>query len=159
MAEETEIFWESGLAVEPAQAAPEWTPAGFWIRFVASLLDDLFMLMVGAAVVFIARFVWGSRVEASAVLLASLTAFSLLFGALYYILLHWILGQTLGKALLRLRVVTVSGGSLSLGTSVLRWIGYLFSLLPFLACFVMAGLRPDKRARHDLIAGTRVVRV
>ena len=155
MAEETEIFWESGLDMEPAQAA---APAGFWIRFAASVLDYAFMLLVGAVVVFIARFVWGSRVEASVVLLASLTAFNLLFGAIYYVLLHWILGQTLGKALLRLRVVTLSGGSLSLGTSLLRWIGYLFSLLPFLAGYVMAGVRHDKRALHDLLAGTWVVR-
>lgn len=95
----------------------------------------------------------------SAVLQASLTAFNLLFGALYYILLHWIFGQTLGKMLLRLKVVTLSGGPISLGTSILRWIGYLLSLLPFFAGYVMAGLRPDKRALHDLIARTRVVRV
>ena len=156
MAEETEIFWESGLVTEPAQAA---APAGFWIRCAASVLDYAFMLLVGAVVVVIARLLWGgSRVEASLVLLAGLTAFNLLFGALYYILLHWILGQTLGKVLLGLRVVTVSGGSLSLGTSLLRWIGYLFSLLPFLAGYVMAGVRHDKRALHDLIAGTRVIR-
>ena len=156
MIEETEIFWESGLDMEPAQAA---APAGFWIRCAASALDYAFMLAVGAVVVFIARLLWGSRVEVSVVLLASLTAFNLLFGALYYVLLHWILGQTLGKVLLGLRVVTVSGGALSLGTSALRWIGYLFSLLPFLAGYVMAGVRRDKRALHDLIAGTRVVRV
>ena len=154
MAEETEIFWESGLATERAQAAP----AGFWIRCAASVFDYAFMLTVGAVVVFIARLLWGPRLEASVVLLASLTAFNLLFGAFYYILLHWILGQTLGKALLRLRVVTLSGGSLSLGTSLLRWIGYLFSLLPFLAGYVMAGVRHDKRALHDLLAGTWVIR-
>lgn len=159
MVEETEIFWESGFAVEPAQAGREWAPAGFWIRFAASVIDDVFMLVVGVVVLFIARIFWGGRLGTSVVLLASLTAFNLLFGALYYILLHWILGQTLGKVLLRLRVVTLSGGSLSLGTSVLRWIGYLLSVLSFLMGYVMAGVRRDKRALHDLFARTRVVRV
>jgi len=159
MAEETEIFWESGLADEPAGGVRESTAAGFWIRFAAQLLDNVFMLLVWAVVVFIASLLWGTRVETSTLLRASLTAFNLLFGAFYYILLHWIFGQTVGKALLRLRVVTLSGGSLSLATSVLRWIGYLLSLLPFLAGYVMVGVRRDKRALHDLIARTRVVRV
>jgi uncharacterized RDD family membrane protein YckC len=159
MAEEREIFWESGLAPEPVQAARVQVPAGFWIRFAASVLDNVFMLVVGALVVFIAAMLWGSRVETSGVLRASLTAFNLVFGALYYILLHWLFGQTLGKMLFRLRVVTLSGGSISLGTSLLRWVGYLLSLLPLFLGYVLAGLRADKRALHDLVARTRVVRL
>ena len=134
-------------------------PAGFWIRAAASVFDNVFMLAVGLAVVFIARALWGPLVETSPVLRASLTAFHLLFGALYYVLLHWIFGQTIGKMLFEIKVVTLDGGPLSLGTSLLRWIGYLFSLLPLLLGYVMAGARSDKRALHDLIARTRVIRL
>ena len=95
MAEETEIFWESGLA-DGSVRAREFSPAGFWIRFAASVVDNVFLLFVGTVVVFIAAMLWGSRVETSVVLRASLTAFNLVFGALYYILLHWLFGQTLG---------------------------------------------------------------
>lgn len=158
MAEETEIFWETGFVEGPAEAARELSPAGFWIRFAASVFDNLFIAVVFALVGFITGILWGPRVGTSAVLQASLTAFSFLFGALYYILLHWIFGQTLGKVLFRLRVVARGGGSISLGTSVLRWVGYLLSLLPLLAGYVLAGVRADKRALHDLIARTRVVR-
>lgn len=159
MAEETEIFWETGLAPGSAQATRELVLAGFWIRFVASVFDNVFMLVVGAVVVFLAGILWGPRVETSAVLRASLIAFNLLFGALYYVLLHWIFGQTVGKMLLRLKVVALGGGPISLGTSVLRWVGYLLSLLPLLMGYVMAGIRSDKRALHDLVARTRVIRV
>ena len=159
MAEETEIFWEGGLAPEPAQTGRELVPAGFWIRFVASVFDNVFMIVVGLVVVLISWLLWGPRVETSVVLRASLAAFNLLFGALYYILLHWIFGQTLGKMLLQLKVVTLGGGPISLGTSVLRWVGYLLSLLPFFGGYVLAGLRSDKRALHDLVARTRVVRL
>ena len=84
-------------------------PAGFWSRAAASVLDNLFMLAVGWVAVVIARFLWGSLVETSSVLQALLMAFHLMFGALYYVLLHWIFGKTIGKTLFRVRCVTLKG--------------------------------------------------
>ena len=57
-----------------------------------------------------------------------------------------------------MRVVGADGEPPALGASVLRFIGYFVSLLPFGFGFVMAGLRADRRALHDLLAGTRVDR-
>ena len=42
---------------------------------------------------------------------------------------------------------------------MLRWVGYVLSLLPLFAGYVLAGVRSDKRALHDLVARTRVVRL
>jgi uncharacterized RDD family membrane protein YckC len=42
---------------------------------------------------------------------------------------------------------------------VLRFFAYGASLFPFGLGFVMAGLRSDRRALHDLLAGTRVERL
>jgi len=47
----------------------------------------------------------------------------------------------------------------ALGAALLRFVAYFASAAPFALGFVMAGLRHDKRALHDLIAGTRVERL
>lgn len=146
------------IGADEAPSAAD-VPAGFWVRAAASFFDNAFLLAVGLTAIFISRLLWGPLVETSPVLRASLTAFHITFGACYYVLLHWVYGQTIGKMLLDVKVVALDGGPLSLGRSALRWIGYLFSFLPFLLGYVMAGIRPDKRALHDLIARTRVIRI
>jgi uncharacterized RDD family membrane protein YckC len=79
---------------------------------------------------------------------------------LYTTVLHGqIGGQTLGKMLMGVRVMGVEGGMLSFGAALLRFIGYFASLASLGLGFGMAGLRPDKRALHDLLAGSCVVRV
>jgi len=45
------------------------------------------------------------------------------------------------------------------GVLMLRYLGYFVSCATLGFGFLMAGLRADRRALHDLIAGTRVVRV
>ena len=134
--------------------------AGFWIRFVAVLVDGICLWVVGFVVRFVAaRFVAGILSGGRAGERVVLILILMLPGALYYIIFHWKWGQTLGKMALRLRVVTVDGFPISLGTSVLRYFGYLLSALTLSIGYIMAGLRQDKRALHDLVAKTRVVRL
>jgi uncharacterized RDD family membrane protein YckC len=77
----------------------------------------------------------------------------------YYVIGHYRYGTTLGKR--PLRVYVVQAGSferITLKQSVIRFFGYLVSYLPFGAGFLMAAFHPQKRALHDLIAGTVSVR-
>jgi uncharacterized RDD family membrane protein YckC len=133
-------------------------PAGFWIRSAAAMVDAGFFAVVGFVIGVIGTILWGRDVMESRLMRASLTAFNLLFGSAYYIVCHWTWGQTIGKMVLNLRVVTTDGLPISLGTSVLRYIGYWLSTLILLVGYLMVGLRSDKRARHDLVARTRVIR-
>ena len=146
------------LATEPF-AVPALRPAGFWIRAVASLIDWLFL----AAVMGLVRAVVASSVELSdgspAVAAAVTNAFSLYFWAAYYVVLHGATGQTLGKMVMGVRVVSLDGSEISYGVAFVRWVGYFLSTLTLLLGYLMAGARADKRALHDLVAGTRVVYV
>jgi uncharacterized RDD family membrane protein YckC len=145
------------VAAPPAPRAAR--PAGFWIRALAVFLDGLFLLAVGFAQGVLTRLLFGDAVEDSRVLRAANRTFEFIFGALYTVLFHWLWGQTFGKMAVRIRVVMVDGAGLTLGIAVLRYLGSILSALLFGIGYIMAGVRADKRALHDLIAHTRVERI
>jgi uncharacterized RDD family membrane protein YckC len=129
-------------------------PAGFWIRAVALLLDVLLFALVQASFTRLGRALWGPAPDGGAEGGAAL--FTLLFTIAYTTTLHAVAGQTIGKSLVGVRVVAADGAPVTVGPALLRHLAYALSLLPFALGFWMAGLRRDKRALHDLIAGTRV---
>ncbi len=134
-------------------------PAGFWIRFVAALIDSLVFVVVEFVLGVVARLVWGAEISETKVFKATVTAFMFVFGSVYYVALHAAFGQTLGKMVMKIRVVRLDDGRISVGTAILRYVGYFVSGLIFAVGYLMAGLRHDKRALHDLLAGTRVIRL
>ena len=77
-----------------------------------------------------------------------------------YFVLSWRRGgQTLGMRAWRIRVTAADGGALSWWRAGLRFVLALVSALPAGAGFVPCLVRPDRRAWHDLAAGTQVLRV
>ncbi|MGH7326332.1 MAG: RDD family protein [Candidatus Rokuibacteriota bacterium] len=137
---------------------PEGRPAGFWIRAVALLLDFILFALVQLSLAFIGERLWVEGVERASALHTMVGLFTGAFTALYTTVLHALGGQTLGKMLLGVRVVGADGAPLTVGAALLRWLAYFASALPVGLGFVMAGLRRDKRALHDLVAGSRVER-
>jgi uncharacterized RDD family membrane protein YckC len=75
----------------------------------------------------------------------------------YNVVGWWLFGRTVGKALLGVRVETVNGGGVPLWRSCLRILGYPLSALLLGLGFAMALVTPQRRALHDLLAGTHVV--
>jgi len=131
-------------------------PAGFWRRAVATLVDLVVVVLVKALLGVIAARVFHADRDATQ---GALVACTLLFAVLYVIGLHALEGQTIGKLVVGARVIGAEGVPPAVGVSVLRFVGYFVSLLPFGLGFAMAGLRTDRRALHDLLAGTRVERL
>lgn len=76
---------------------------------------------------------------------------------LYFFLFHAARGQTPGKQLLGLMVITVYGERPGVGRCLLRTFGYLLSVLPFSLGLLWVGFDREKRALHDWVAGTYVV--
>ena len=133
----------------------EGRPAGFWIRALAALLDFLVFLLVQFSFGLIGGSVWGPDVASTPTFRPIVVLFTVVFAGAYSTLLLALGGQTIGKMLVGVRVV--AGEELpSIGAALLRFIGYFVSLGTLTLGYVMAGLRQDKRALHDLIAGTRV---
>ena len=139
-------------------AAPR--PAGFWIRLVGFGVDLVIVMLAQFLLNVLAGRRWGVDVERSMTLQGAVVFFTLVFAVLYPTVLYTLTGQTIGKLLVGVRVVATDGELLPPGAALLRAVVQWLTL-PFMLGLghVLAGLRKDKRALHDLIAGSRVDRV
>ena len=133
-------------------------PAGFWIRAAAVAIDSAVLLLGRAALSLVAWLVFGAAAGTRPVR-AALDLVTAAGIAAYWLLMHWMSGQTVGKRVVGVRVVSLDGGPLTLGGALLRLFGYWLSSLVFGIGYLMAAFRRDKRALHDLLAGTRVEHV
>jgi uncharacterized RDD family membrane protein YckC len=147
--------------------------AGFWIRLIADFLDSLILdiaTCVGALMVlgggyWVKRFFHAQPGLTSPfdlldpfvlqVLLVSVRVFLSLF---YYSLGTYWYGTTLGKRWFNIYVVSYpSLQPVGKWQSLVRFLGYGVSYLPFGMGFLMVAFHPQKRGLHDLIAGTASV--
>jgi len=129
-------------------------PAGFWVRLVAFAIDLLVIALVQLVLQVIAAARLGDRA------LSTVGFFTFVFAVAYPTVLHAIAGQTIGKLMMRVRVVALDGGALPLGASFLRAVVFWAALLFTLGIGqIIGGLRKDKRALHDLVAGSRAERL
>jgi uncharacterized RDD family membrane protein YckC len=134
-------------------------PAGFWIRAAALIVDFALFFVVQVSFGFVAGRIWGPDVEDSIAFLPLIWVFTLVFVGAYTTVLHALGGQTIGKLLVGVRVVDDAGHPPTIGVALLRYFAYFASVATLGGGYAMAGLRRDKRALHDLIAGTRVERL
>lgn len=75
----------------------------------------------------------------------------------YFTIFHAWSGQTIGKMVLGIRVVTENNTPVSPAVAFLRWNGCLLSFVPFGAGFLWSAVDKDHCAWHDRLAQTRVV--
>ncbi|MBI3537854.1 MAG: RDD family protein [Chloroflexi bacterium] len=86
-----------------------------------------------------------------------LSVISYAFLGLYFIVFHKLSGQTIGKAILKIRVLTLAGGQISFGKSLLRSVGYVISTALLMIGWLLPLWDAKHQALHDNIAGTIVV--
>jgi uncharacterized RDD family membrane protein YckC len=90
-------------------------------------------------------------------LVALLAMAAAILATAYFVLFHGMDGRTVGKWLLHLRVVGSANEPIGYARAALRWIATLV-LAPLLLGFLWVFLNREKRAWHDYLAGTWVVR-
>jgi uncharacterized RDD family membrane protein YckC len=86
-----------------------------------------------------------------------LTVTLLLVFVAYHVLQLGLWGQTLGKKLIGIKVVTAKGEIPSFSRAFLRLIGFFFAVLPLGWGVAMLALDPRRQSLHDRIAETFVV--
>ena len=150
--------------------------AGFWLRFVAYIIDDLILCFVGffislpfiGSIIFNAfqiadagnyddRMFFGIAGIVGAVFLWIIA--SIVVGWLYFSLMEASKHQgTLGKMALGLKVTDMDGNQISFGRASGRYFGKIISGMIFMIGYILAGLTEKKQALHDIIANCLVIR-
>ncbi len=144
----------------PAQFAEPDRPAGFWIRYATwQSIDSAVLFIAHGSLVGVGWLLSGRSTVAAMAVQAAVLLGTFVISAAYFVLFHWAWGQTLGKMALQIKVVSIDGGPLSFGQAVGRYLAMFLSAIILGIGFIMAGIRSDKRALHDLLAGTRVERL
>ncbi len=152
-----------------AYAAPQPAYAGFWLRFLAHIIDNFVLsfvagmifavfLFLGAAAGSTRRGDFGPGLEFFAFV------FPLILGLLalqwlYYAFLESSEWQaTLGKKLLGITVTDLAGNRISFARATGRYFGKILSGIILMIGYIMAGFTERKQALHDILAGTLVLR-
>lgn len=125
-------------------------PAGFWVRLGAVLLDGI---IIGIPLGILSYIISGEPDGGSFTNSLSFL-YSLILPIVWY-------GYTIGKKVCGIRIVKVNGEKLGIGAMLMRTVvgGIIYGVTLGIAAIVsafMVGMRQDKRAIHDLIAGTYV---
>lgn len=159
------------VAAAPASADsgvwPEGSPAGFWVRAAEVIVDSLVLqaafLPFQLLIVYPTLLAGGiARRPAPARVVAVNAAYALVamvVSAVYAVWMHGRWGQTLGKMATGVKVIKLNGEPVGYGRALGRWLALSLNLITLGIGYLMAGLRDDKRALHDLIAGSRVTYV
>jgi uncharacterized RDD family membrane protein YckC len=163
-----------GVAAAYAASAEARRPvyyAGFWLRFVAYLIDLVVICIVATPIFLLLGSMLGLGMGSiarnpDAMMLGSAVGAYLLFDGclllgiwLYYAPLESSAWQgTVGKKLLGLRVTDLHGNRISFGRATARLFAKIVSNFTLMIGYIMAGFTEKKQALHDMIAGCLVVK-
>ncbi len=149
---------------EGVASTPAMVYGGFWIRFVAALIDGIILLVANGILEY---FLGISRAAApvnpadigAALSRAGVSSLiSIAIGCTYE---AWFIGKmaaTPGKMAVGLKVVRPDGSAVSYGRAAGRYFAKILSAIILMIGYIMAGFDAQKRALHDMICDTRVVR-
>ena len=132
--------------------------AGFWIRFVAYIIDSVVALVVsfGLAVVSGEPFI---DTDPAAPAFGITDFIGLIFGIVYFVGFESSAYQaTPGKMALGLIVTDNDGRRISPMRAVGRYFAKILSAVILLIGFIMVAFTDRKQGLHDLMAGTLVVK-
>lgn len=146
-----------------SMADPAYAPryAGFWIRVAAAIIDTALVMLVTLPIL-LSIYGW-SYFDGSAGYGVSGFAdlfFSWIAPALA-VIAFWLVRQaTPGKMVVGVKVVDAhTGGPLSIGQSVGRYLAYFVSIFPLCLGLLWVAFDRRKQGWHDKLAGTVVVHV
>lgn len=137
--------------------------AGFFSRLAAFLLDSVLVaaaLSVFKFVVWIIKLSIGDAIIFKPILF-TYNVFDIIFYLLsvsYFVLMTYFCGATLGKFLMKIKVVDVEGQKLTFMSVLIReTVGRYLSVLIMYVGYIIAGLDTRKQGLHDKIADTLVI--
>ena len=137
-----------------------WHYAGFWVRFLAIVLDAIVLAIVSAALIpLTGSQMFTTTTNGVVTVNYASNAWSTLIGLVYFIGLWSWRGQTLGMMPFNMQVVGVADGKkIDVLRGLLRYVGFIISVIPLFLGLIWAAFDARKQGWHDKIAGTVVIR-
>lgn len=146
-----------------AAASSKWHYGGFWIRFVARLIDGIIIALAQACIALFFLGTFGGQFLPTVMRSAPITlrlgfqVISYAIAILYEVAFLRYQGATPGKMALGLKVIRSDGGALGWGVSVGRYFMNFVSGIILCIGYIMAAFDDEKRALHDRVCDTRVI--
>ncbi|MFJ3386168.1 MULTISPECIES: RDD family protein [unclassified Lysinibacillus] len=130
--------------------------AGFWIRFWAFLLDGFVITAIVGILVNPIFYLMDWSLSES-VWYAPISIISAILYYSYFVLMTKFFGQTLGKMIFGLRVMSLKHDKLTWSDVLFRdWIGRIINSI-FMPLYILVGILPNNQGLHDFFADTTVV--
>ncbi len=126
--------------------------AGFWIRFVAYMIDNIIQQIVAMVIGLLIGMAMrneAAQYVAMGVSLALSLAYNTYFVGRF--------GATPGKMALKLKIIRADGTPVSYGLAAGRFFAQFVSSIILLIGYIMAAFDEEKRSLHDRICDTRVI--
>lgn len=141
-----------------------WVYAGFFVRLGAFIVDSVivsfFLLIFRIPMNYVNLIVGETIFTKSIIFQYSIWDITLyVLGVMYYVLLTYITGNTLGKKLFRLQVISSETGGRPEFFDILyrETIGRFFCTASLNFGYLLAGIDKEKRGIHDIVSDTRVI--
>lgn len=137
----------------------EFTYGGFWIRFAAKFLDGIILSMISFAIqIPIAGLTATDDPESALGPFLVIYLLGLLVGIAYPTFFLGKFGATPGKMAAGLKVVRPDGEPITYLRAFGRYFAEMISSLILFVGYIMAAFDDEKRALHDRMCDTRVIR-
>jgi uncharacterized RDD family membrane protein YckC len=133
--------------------------AGFWIRFGAKFIDNILLQIVNYALIIPIIGFGGlkdSTATGVALVIQMLVSFAIQIGYITFFLGKY--GATPGKMACKLKVVNPDGTPISYGKAFGRFWGEILSGITLSIGYLIVIWDEEKRALHDRVCNTRVIR-
>jgi uncharacterized RDD family membrane protein YckC len=130
---------------------------GFWKRVGAAVIDTLLIVFITMPLLLA---IYGKKYFAYPGLIAGPADFLITWVLpAVAVIVFWVsAGATPGKMAMSARIVDAeSGGAISVGQSVIRYLGYFVSMIPLFVGLIWVAFDARKQGWHDKIAGTVVI--
>lgn len=151
--------------------------AGFWLRFVAYIIDKILISVVqwmvilpvlgalGISIATMENMDYMSEEDAIGMVIGMVSTMigsilvAYVIELIYFSIMESSKHQaTIGKIALGLKVTDTNGKALDFGRALLRNLGKIVSQMIIYIGYIMAGLTEKKQALHDMIANAVVVK-
>ena len=139
--------------------------AGFWVRFVAWMIDIVILIIIYAAIVFFLNVLRGifdpfsirNFFTSSQILIDSYIIW--IFASWLYFASQESSSKmaTVGKRAMGLIVTDLNGNRLPFSQASVRWLSKILSIIIFFIGYIMIGFTQHKQGLHEMIAKTFVI--